>query len=81
MPCSPLEVNGLYLLPAFLLVSFFAYSSTLQMEATCSSELSVDVQRTTQCYIPEHRTLHNHCRENLEYYVIMLVSCWHVPFH
>jgi hypothetical protein len=36
-----------------------AYSSTLKMEVTCSSETSVDFQRTTRRYIPEERTLHN----------------------
>jgi hypothetical protein len=32
---------------------FLAYSSTLKMEATYSSETSVDFQRTTERYIPE----------------------------
>jgi hypothetical protein len=32
-------------------------SSTLKMEAICSSETSVDTQRTTQRYIPEVDTL------------------------
>jgi hypothetical protein len=36
------------------------------MEAPCSSETSVDFQRTTQLYIPEDITLHNHRRENLK---------------
>jgi hypothetical protein len=56
----PLKVNrrfgGTYLLclpPAFTLVSCSAYSSTLKMEAICSSETSVDFQRTTLRYIPE----------------------------
>jgi hypothetical protein len=32
------------------------------MEATCSSEMSVDFQQSTQCYIPVGETLHNyHC--------------------
>jgi hypothetical protein len=43
--------------PAFTLVSCLAYSSTLKMEAKCSSETSVDFQRTTRHYIPEDRTL------------------------
>jgi hypothetical protein len=43
--------------PAFTLVSCLAYSSTLKMEATSSSEKSVDFERTTRRYIPEHRTL------------------------
>jgi hypothetical protein len=35
------------------------------METTCSSETSVDFQRTTQYYFPEYRTLHNHRCETL----------------
>jgi hypothetical protein len=50
----------LCLLAAFTLVSCSVcsvYFSTLKMEATCFSEMSVDFQRTTRCYIPEDRTL------------------------
>jgi hypothetical protein len=49
----------------FILVSCFAYSSTLKMEATCSPDKSVEPQRTTRCYIPHDRTLHNHGLEHL----------------
>jgi hypothetical protein len=42
-----------------------AYSSTLKMEATCSSETPPDLQRTTRLFTPEDRTLHDHCSENL----------------
>jgi hypothetical protein len=45
--------------PAFMLVSCSAYSLTLKMEATHSSETSVEFQRTTRHYVPEDRTLHN----------------------
>jgi hypothetical protein len=42
------------------------------------SETSLDVQRTTQHYIPEGRTLHNHRYENLKsctyYHFIALQS-------
>jgi hypothetical protein len=38
---------------AFTLVSCSAYSSTLKMEATCSSKTSVDFQRNTRRYIPD----------------------------
>jgi hypothetical protein len=38
--------------PAFTLVCFLAYSSTLKMEATFFSETSVDFQRTIWRYIP-----------------------------
>jgi hypothetical protein len=34
-------------------------SSSLKMEATCSSETSVDTQRTTRRYIPEFATNHS----------------------
>jgi hypothetical protein len=49
-----------------MLVSCSAYPSTLNMKATFSSETSVSFQRTTRRYMPEHRTLHNHRRENLK---------------
>jgi hypothetical protein len=35
-------------------------SSTLKMEAICSSETSVETQRTTRRHIAEDDTLHNH---------------------
>jgi hypothetical protein len=41
----------------FILVSCLPYSSTLKMEATCSSKTSLDFQQATWCYIPEYRTL------------------------
>jgi hypothetical protein len=43
---------GLWLPPAFMLVSCFDYSTTLKMEATRSPETSVEFQRTTRHYIP-----------------------------
>jgi hypothetical protein len=49
----------------FTLASCLAYSSTLKIEATCSSETSVDFQWTTRRYIPENRTLQNRRCENL----------------
>jgi hypothetical protein len=55
---------------AFTLVSCSAYSLALKMEATCSSETSVDFQQTTQHYIPEDSTLHNHHCENLKSYIM-----------
>jgi hypothetical protein len=44
------------LLSAFVVLSCSAYSSTLKMEAICSSNASVDFQRSTWCYIPEDNT-------------------------
>jgi hypothetical protein len=40
------------------------------MQATCSFETLVDVQRTTWRYIPEDSFLHNHRCENLKSYLI-----------
>jgi hypothetical protein len=48
---------GYCLPPAFMLISCLAYSSTLKMEVTCSSEMSVEFQQTTGRYIPEDRNL------------------------
>jgi hypothetical protein len=58
--------------PASTLVSCSAYSA-MKMDATCSSETSVDFQRTTRRYIPKVSNLHNHCFENFKSYDISLV--------
>jgi hypothetical protein len=69
-PCSLLKVNRRYrgtcrlhfqgLSEArnqqSLPLAFTLVSSTLKMEGTCSSEMSVNFQRTTRCYIPEDKT-------------------------
>jgi hypothetical protein len=58
--CNPLKVNRrsrALLATCFMLVSCLSYSSTLKMEATCSSETSVEFKLTTRRYIPEARTL------------------------
>jgi hypothetical protein len=55
-PCSPLNVHSKHS-SAFTLVSCSAYSSTLNMEAICYSETSVDFQRTTRRYIPGESTM------------------------
>jgi hypothetical protein len=49
------RISCLYLPPVFVLLPCYAYSSVLKMQATCSSETSVDFQRTTLCCIPEDR--------------------------
>jgi hypothetical protein len=53
-------------------VSCFAYYSTLKMEGQCSSETTVDLQRTIRREIPDERTLHNHRYENLKSYTASL---------
>jgi hypothetical protein len=42
----------------------YLFYLTLKMEATYSYETSVAFQQTTQRYIPEDRTLHNHRCDN-----------------
>jgi hypothetical protein len=51
-----------------MLVPCMAYSSTLNMEATCSSGTLIDFYWTTRRYIPEDRALYNHVCENLKSY-------------
>jgi hypothetical protein len=82
-PCGPLIVNrrfgGTHRLhlqfskkPACHLLAWWILAEliflTLKMETRCSPETSVDTQRTTQRYIPEDGTLHNHRCENLKSY-------------
>jgi hypothetical protein len=68
-PCSPLSVN---LLARWILTELI--SSTLKMETICSSETSVDTQRTTWRYIPEDGTLHNHRCKNFKSYMLHIIS-------
>jgi hypothetical protein len=66
--------------PDHLFARWFAepISSTLKMEATCSSETSGATQRTTRRPIPEDDTLHNHRCENLKsYQTILFISTPH----
>jgi hypothetical protein len=52
-----------------------AYSSTLKMKATSSSETSVDFQRTTRRHFPEDRTLHAFfCGRNEDYFFFIQVG-------
>jgi hypothetical protein len=43
------------------------------MEAICSSEMSVDLQRITRPYIPEHGTLRNDACEDLKSYKLQII--------
>jgi hypothetical protein len=59
---SPLKINRRFggtchRQQSFMLVSCMAYSLILNMEATRSSETSVDFHRSTRSYIPKDRTL------------------------
>jgi hypothetical protein len=69
-----LEKHTTFIFSKHLLARWFLVElifSTLKMEVTCSSETSVDTQRTTRRYIPEDGTLHNHRCENLKSYIIL----------
>jgi hypothetical protein len=59
--------------PASKQVATSAYFSTPKMEAICSSETSVDFQRTTRRYIPEDSSLHNHRCEYLKSYAFLSI--------
>jgi hypothetical protein len=67
---NSIRKEQLYLLDFGYLVhaGFLAKYFTLKLEATFSSETSLDFQRTARRYIPEDRTLHNPHRENLKSY-------------
>jgi hypothetical protein len=47
-----------------MLISCLAYSLTLKMEVTHSSEVSAEYQRTTRHYIPEDRALNFRSKGN-----------------
>jgi hypothetical protein len=87
MPCSPLKDNRCFERTCrlhiqgrrslhstcFTLVSCFAFSSNLMIEAKFSSEASVDFQRTIRRYMPEDRTLRNNRCENLKCYIFFIL--------
>jgi hypothetical protein len=60
------DVSDEHIASFFLLTCWFLLkiSSTLEMEAICSSETSIASQQTTRRHIPEDDTLHNHSCEN-----------------
>jgi hypothetical protein len=49
-------------------------AALLKLEATGSSETSVDFHQTTRRYIPQARTLHNYRCENLKSYIIQIIK-------
>jgi hypothetical protein len=53
-------------------------SSSLKLEATCSSETSVYI-KPTWCHIPEDGILHSHCRENQKFYTKVKVESKAIP--
>jgi hypothetical protein len=59
----------------FRLISCLTYSSTLKMEPTCSSETSVDFQRTRQRYIPKDRSPLNKILSRNNYDSSILAYC------
>jgi hypothetical protein len=73
-------------LTCFTLLSCFAHSSTLKMEATCSSELSDDFWRTTRYYISGGRHFHYQSHEKFKSLFLSLpcgfqdVVCWSVSW-
>jgi hypothetical protein len=62
--------------PAFTQVSCLACTSTLKVEAICSSEVLVDFQWITWHFIPEDSTLHNHRCEHLKKFTSVPNEVW-----
>jgi hypothetical protein len=68
-PYSPVKVNisfGKHTASIFTVERVNSARKSMEMEAKLSFETTVDFQRTTQRYIPEDRTLHNHRCDNLK---------------
>jgi hypothetical protein len=55
--------------------------STLNIEAICSFETSVDFQRAAQLYSTCDRTLHNHRGKNLNFYTFLNLCMVLYVFH
>jgi hypothetical protein len=74
-PAFPARRPSLYKLSYLLHAGFLLFLFlTLKMRVICSSEKSIDCQRTTLRYIPGERTLHNHRCQNLKSYVRIYLS-------
>jgi hypothetical protein len=73
---TSLTFSVLCLQSTFMLVSCLAYSSTLKMEATCFSEMSVDIQGTTRRHNPEYQTFRNRWCENFKPYIFVQQIDW-----
>jgi hypothetical protein len=56
-PCSLVKIRWYF--AGLLPVAYFAYSSTLKIEAVRSSELSVNFYQTARCHIPEDDNVHS----------------------
>jgi hypothetical protein len=79
-----IETSRALLVTWFTLISCLPYSWTLKMEATCSSETSVDFYRSTRRYNPGD-TLHDHLKSYI--FMFNLVTpysvnlCDHLPYN
>jgi hypothetical protein len=60
-----LHLWGVLLAACFMLVSYFAYTSTIKMETTHSSEMRVNFQWRLHGVVSQKTELHNHHCENL----------------
>jgi hypothetical protein len=61
----------LLLVTCYMLIPYLAYCSTLKVEATAFSEMSIYLERTAWCYIPEDKTFRNQCRQNLKLQIFL----------
>jgi site-specific recombinase len=58
-----------------------APSSALTVEVTCSSEVAIDLQWTTQHCMPENIISYNHCCENAKSCVVINMSRLYIRVH
>jgi hypothetical protein len=79
-PCSPLSFNRRFGGTYRLHLQKPASNQVAKIEAICSSETSVDTQRTKRRHIPKDDILHNHRCENLKSYIqfLFVVNIHHV---
>jgi hypothetical protein len=66
----PADVSGEHIVSIFR-VEKQTEPETAEMKYICSSETSVDSQRTARRYIPKDNAIHNHRSENLKSYIVL----------
>jgi hypothetical protein len=82
MPCSPLKLSWYFVGKCHIhLLGQRIRPAKSRQQADISSKTLYDFQRTTGHYIPEYRTLHNHCCFLMCTWFIMLTRSILVPIY
>jgi hypothetical protein len=74
-PCIPLKVNRRFV------ENIASIFRVVQWRWTYFSERSIDFQRTTQRYITEDSTLHNHCCKKSRFYIFIIIIIIIINFY